>query len=163
MKASWNSRISAITAAVLFAAVVIAAPTVVLAGKSYGEPLTGTDTIKISELIAESDKYVGETVRVEGLITGVCEKRGCWISLASDEEFQDIRIKAQDGVIVFPVEAKGRHAVAEGVFSMKELTMEQTLARAEHHAEEHGEKYEPEKITEPAVWYQIDVTGAVID
>ena len=58
MKASWNTRISAVTVAALLAAVVIAAPTVVLAGKSYGEPLTGTDTIKISELIADSDRLV---------------------------------------------------------------------------------------------------------
>ena len=52
-------------------------------GKAYGAPLTGTDTIKISELFARPDDYVGQTVRVEGLINGVCEKRGCWMSLAS--------------------------------------------------------------------------------
>ena len=132
-------------------------------GKSYGEPLTGAEKVAISELLANPDPYVGKTVQVEGLVTGVCKKRGCWISLASDKEFEEIRIKAQDGVIVFPVEAKGRQAVAEGVFSKIELTLEQTLEQAEHHAEEHGEEFDPSSITEPAVWYQIDVTGAVID
>lgn len=163
MKLSWNRWISVVVTAVIFAVIVVAAPTAAIAGKSYGEGLTGKETVKISELIAESDQYVGTTVRVEGLITGVCEKRGCWMSLASDQEFEEVRIKAEDGVIVFPIEAKGKHAVAEGVFAKNELTMEQTLARAKHHAEEHGEPYEPEKITEPAVWYQIDVTGAEID
>jgi len=162
MKASSNRWISALTTALLLVAV-IAAPTAALAGKTYGEPLSRMDSIKISELIAHSDKYAGQTVRVEGLVTGVCEKRGCWMSLASDKEFEEVRIKAEDGVIVFPIEAKGKQAVAEGVFTQIELTMEQTLARAKHHAEEHGEPYEPEKITKPAVWYQIDVTGAVID
>ena len=162
MRAPWNSRITAVTA-ILFVAAVLAAPTVALAGKAYGEPLTGTETTKISHLIAHSDGHVGEIVRVEGLITGVCEKRGCWMTLASDKEFEEIRIKADDGVIIFPIEAKGKHAVAEGVFAKMELTMEQTLAQAKHHSEMHGEPYEPEKITEPAVWYQINVTGAVID
>ena len=131
-------------------------------GKPYGEPLSGSDTIKISELISTSDDYLGKTVRVEGLVNGVCEKRGCWMSLASDEEFQELRIKVDDGVIVFPIEAKGRRAVAEGVFTKIEMSMEQTLAYAKHHAEEHGEEYEPEKVTEPRVCFQIHATGAVI-
>jgi len=131
-------------------------------GKSYGKPLSGKDTIAISTLIAESDTYVGQTVRVEGLVTGVCEKRGCWMSLASDEEFQELRIKVDDGVIVFPIEAKGKRAVAEGVLAKIEMTMEQTLNYAKHHAEEHGEEFDPSSVTEPLTYYQIKATGAVV-
>jgi len=131
-------------------------------GKVYGEPLSGSDTIPISVLMAASDEYVGKTVRVEGLITGVCEKRGCWMSLASDEEFQELRIKVDDGVIVFPIEAKGKRAIAEGVFSKIEMTLEQTLAYAKHHAEEHNEEYDPSTITEPRTYFQVKATGAVI-
>ena len=131
-------------------------------GKAYGEPLGGDDTTKISELIANCDDYVGQTVRVEGLVTGVCEKRGCWISLASDKEFEEMRIKVDDGVIVFPMEAKGHRAVAEGSFSKIEMTMEQTLAYAKHHAEEHGEEFDASKITEPKTYFQINATGAIV-
>jgi hypothetical protein len=131
-------------------------------GKSYGEPLSEGAPVKISALIADCDTYEGKTVKVEGLVTGVCKKRGCWMSLASDEEFQEIRIKVEDGVIVFPMEAKGRRATAEGVFHKYELTMEQTLRRREHHAEEHGESFDPASVTEPDVFYQIDATGAVV-
>lgn len=131
-------------------------------GKVYGEPLSGTDTTKISVLMADPDRYVGKTVRVEGLITGVCEKRGCWMSLASDEEFEELRIKVDDGVIVFPLEAKGKRAIAEGEFTKIELTMEQTLAYKKHHAEEHNEEFDPRTVTEPLTYYQIKATGAVI-
>jgi len=131
-------------------------------GKVYGEPLTGTETIAISELLGNPEPYLGEVVRVEGLVTGVCEKRGCWMSLAGDEEFQEIRIKVDDGVIVFPMEAKGRKAVAEGVFTKIEMTMEQTLAYREHHAQEHGEEFDPSTVTEPLTFFQIRGTGAVI-
>jgi len=130
---------------------------------AYGEPLTGSETIEIGELLAHPDDYLGKVVRVEGLITGVCEKRGCWMSLASDdEEFKEIRIKVVDGVIVFPLEAKGKRAIAEGEFHKIEMDMEQTLAYRKHHAEEHGEEFDPASVTEPLTYYQIKGTGAVI-
>jgi len=131
-------------------------------GKAYGKPLTGSDTVKISTLMAEPDKYVGQTVRVEGIITGVCEKRGCWMTLASDQEFQDLRIKVDDGVIVFPIEAKGKRAVAEGEFARIAMTMEQTLAYRKHMAEETGEAFDPDTVTEPLIQYQLNAVGAVI-
>jgi hypothetical protein len=132
-------------------------------GDAYGKPLTGTETISISALLDDPDPHLGEVVRVEGLVTGVCEKRGCWMSLAADDdEFKEIRIKVDDGVIVFPMEAKGRRAVAEGVLSKIEMSMEETLAYSEHHAKEHGEEFDPSEVTEPLVFYQIKGTGAVI-
>jgi len=132
-------------------------------GKAYGEPLTGTDTTEIAELLAHPDRYVDQVVRVQGVVSGVCKKRGCWMTIASEsEDFQEVRIKVDDGVIVFPLEAKGRLAVAEGVFTKIELTLEQTIARGKHHAEEHGEEFDPASVTEPMVFYQIKGTGAVI-
>jgi len=144
--------------------IAVAAASTVLAGDGevYGTPPSGTDTIKISELIANADDYLGSVVRVEGLVTGVCEMRGCWMSLASDEEFQELRIKVDDGVIVFPIEAKGKRAIAEGTFSKIEMTLEQTLAYAKHHAEEHNEEFDPAAVTEPLTYYQVEATGAII-
>jgi len=156
----WNTFVTPCTciALLLLAAGTIQADD----GKVYGEPLTGNDTIAISELLDNPEPYLGEVVRVEGLVTGVCEKRGCWMSLAGDEEFQEIKIKVDDGVIVFPMEAKGRKAVAEGVFTKIEMTLEQTIAYREHHAEEHGEEFDPSTVTEPMTFFQIRGTGAVI-
>jgi hypothetical protein len=143
--------------------VIASLPAVAGDGKAYGEPLTGKDTMAIHTLLEDPDPYLGEVVRVEGLITGVCEKRGCWMSLASDEkEFEEIRIKVDDGVIVFPMEAKGKHAVAEGVLTKIEMTMDETVAYQKHHAEEHNEEFDPASVTEPLVFYQIKGTGAVI-
>ena len=44
---------------------------------------TVDEVMQNDELMANPEPYLGKTVRVEGLITGVCEKRGCWITLAS--------------------------------------------------------------------------------
>jgi hypothetical protein len=100
-------------------------------GKLYGKELTGSETVALSELMKNPDTYVGKTVRVEGLVVDVCAKRGCWMELAGDQEFQSIKIKVDDGVIVFPMEAKGKKAVAEGVFTR--------ITPAAHKHEGHGD------------------------
>jgi hypothetical protein len=142
----------------------IALSPAVASGTTYGQPLTGSDTIPIPELLSHPDDYLGEVVRVRGLVTKVCAKRGCWMAIAADEEeFKEIRIKVDDGVIVFPMEAKGHRAIAEGVFSKIELTMEQTLQMREHECMESGEKFDPSAVKGPMVVYQIKGHGAVIE
>ncbi|MBT3222788.1 MAG: DUF4920 domain-containing protein [Proteobacteria bacterium] len=132
------------------------------ADDNFGEGVTLTESVLVSELLGNPDAYVGKLVRVEGLVTKVCAKRGCWISIASDEEFQELRFKVKDGVIVFPPEVKGEQVVAEGIFNKYELTQEQAIARAKHKAEEHGTEFDPSAITGPEVFYQVDGKGAVI-
>lgn len=132
------------------------------APEKYGKGLSGSDTIKVSELIASPDKYIGKTVRVEGTITDVCAKRGCWMMIAGDKEFQTIRFKVDDGVIVIPMSAKGKSAVAEGVFAKLELTKEQAVEHAKHQAEEMKKPFDPASVTGPQTLYQLKGTGAVI-
>ena len=138
-------------------------PALAAEGKTYGKGVTGKDVVAISELIANPGKYVGKNVRVEGLVTDVCTKRGCWMNLAGEKKSQTVRIKVEDGEIVFPLDAKGKRAVAEGVFTKMDLTKDQALEQAKHQAEEKGEKFDPEKAKDlPTVIYQIKGTGAVI-
>lgn len=153
------TRISRV-ALVLALALAVALPA---AAATYGKGVTLKETTKISDLIANADKYVGKTVKVEGLITDVCAKRGCWMMIASDKEFQSIRFKVEDGVIVIPMEAKGKKAVAEGTFAKIELTKEQALEHAKHMAEEQGKPFDPNSVTGPSTIYQLKGTGAVID
>ena len=44
---------------------------------------------------------------------------------------EGIRVKVEDGVIVFPYESMGHRAAAEGIFEAIKLTPEQIAARAE--------------------------------
>ncbi len=150
----------------------------VLAGDSaetYGDGVTLTEAVAIDTLLANPDDYVGQKVRVDGVITGVCKKRGCWMQVTDAESGNGLRIKVEDGVIVFPYTSMGRNASAEGVFEAIKLTPEQIEARAtaEHdHAEgETCDKTGPKGdgsgagCDAPAVneyVYMIHGTGAVI-
>jgi cytochrome c-type biogenesis protein CcmE len=139
------------------------AATPAFAATKYGKGVSEATPVKLSELMAKPDDYVGKVVKVEGLITEVCPKRGCWINVAGDKEFQTIKVKVEDGVIVFPLTDKGKKVVAEGTFTKMELTKEQAIERAKHHAEETKTKFDPASVTGPQTIYQIQGTGAVVD
>jgi hypothetical protein len=150
-----------------------------LEGTSYGKGVTIAEPTPIATLLAKPDGFVGQQVRVDGVITGVCEKRGCWMQVTDPDTGQGVRIKVEDGVIVFPYESMGHRAAAEGTFEAVKLTPEQMAARAEA-AKKAAEGAaaaagEPcEKAGEPAVKagcdapvqndtiYMIRGTGAVI-
>ncbi|MCP3978404.1 MAG: DUF4920 domain-containing protein [bacterium] len=155
-------RLATAVTVMIVLSLALTAPAMAKKGKTYGKPLGGKDTVAVSELIANADDYVGQTVRIKGVVNAVCPKRGCWMTIASDEEFQELKIKVDDGVIVFPLEAKGKRAVAEGVFMRIEMSLEQTVAYLAHHAEEHGEEFDPASVKEPMTRYQIQATGAVV-
>jgi hypothetical protein len=144
--------------------ILVAASMIAIAGnpKKYGKPLTVKETTKVSEIIAHPEKYDGKKVRVEGSVVDVCSKRGCWIKLASDREFESILFKVEDGVIVFPMEAKGKTAIAEGVVSVKNATVEQQIEQGKKQAEESGTTFDPSTVKGPKTTVRIMGDGAVI-
>jgi len=130
---------------------------------SFGEGVSATDTVLVSELLANPESYLGKSIAVKGNITSVCEKRGCWMKLSSDKKYQEVTIKVNDGDIVFPVEAKGKNAVAEGTLELIEMPVEQAKKYLAHRAEEEGKEFDPESVTEPYKFYRIRGTGAEIE
>jgi hypothetical protein len=101
-------------------------------------------------------------VQVRGKVTEVCEMAGCWMSLVDPAGNSSIRVKVNDGEIVFPKTAIGKIALAEGPLKQLNLTREQMVARAKHEAEEQGRKFNPESVKSGGTIYQIQGTGAVI-
>ena len=131
-------------------------------GKVYGEGVSAADTMLVSVLLADPEAYIGKTVRVKGTAVGVCAHRGCWINIASDTEGETVRVKVQDGVIVFPEEIVGDLVVAEGVWTANELTMEQTKKVCAAQAREEGKEFDEGEVTSCMTMYQISGTGAVV-
>ncbi len=131
-------------------------------GTGYGEPVTLTKTTQISEILNNPSDFLGERVLVEGTVVGVCENMGCWMDIASDREFEKIQIKVDDGVIVFPLSARGHEARVEGIVEELQLSEEEALEQAQHMAEERGEEFDPSTITGPQTIYRIRGIAAII-
>lgn len=135
----------------------------VVQGTRYGEPLTLSKITPVSAILDDPGQYLGERVLVEGMIVAVCENRGCWMDIAGDRDFEKIQIKVDDGVIVFPLSARGKQAVVEGIVEELQLTEEEALEQARHHAEERGEEFDPSTVPSgPRTIYRIRGIGAVI-
>ncbi|MCB0730524.1 MAG: DUF4920 domain-containing protein [Ignavibacteriae bacterium] len=128
--------------------------------KKYGSELTLTEATPISEILADAESFVGKKVLVEGTVVDVCEKRGCWINLSGDKEFETIRVKVNDGEIVFPMEAKGKNALVEGEIFSIVTEGEGCGGDCSKEGEEKEHKCEHEKTTKKV--YMIKGLGAVI-
>lgn len=132
------------------------------AEEHFGKKLTQKKITKISDILKEPKKYEGKKVVVKGTVVDVCQKRGCWIFVASDVKFQKMRMQVEDGVIVFPMSVRGKTAMVEGTVVVEELDKEEALEKAKHHAEEKGEKFDPASVKYPAVEVLLEATGAVV-
>jgi hypothetical protein len=84
------------------------------------------------------------------------------VNIASDQEGQTVRVKVNDGEIVFPAEIVGEQVVAEGVWTSNQLDLETTRKVCANDAEKHGKAFDPESVTECMTLYQISGTGAVV-
>ena len=132
------------------------------ADKKYGKKITLKDKTKISDIMANPESYDGKRVLVEGPIVDVCKERGCWIKIGSDKEFGALRFKVEDGVITFPLEVKGKNALAEGIVSVKKYSVEQLIAQGKETAKEEGKEFDPSTVKGPKTVLQINGQGAVV-
>ena len=126
-----------------------------------GKPLTVKEPMPLATLLAHPADYVGKTVQVKGKIAEVCQEMGCWVELTNDAG-QKLRVKVNDGEIVFPKDGAGKVAVAEGKFTKSELTKEQAIERAKEDAKDKGKTFDAASVTGPQTVYQIQGSGAVI-
>ncbi|NOG43711.1 MAG: DUF4920 domain-containing protein [Calditrichaeota bacterium] len=149
---------SVIITSLILAGLLFAADT-----KNFGEKLTLNETTQISKINETPEDFVDKAVLVEGRIIDVCKKRGCWIKIAGDKEFESILVKVDDGVIIFPMESKGKMAKVEGKIEKVEYTMEQTIEKEKHKCEMEGKEFDASKVTKPDVLYRLRALGADIE
>lgn len=134
-----------------------------LAAETYGGGVTLTETTSIGKILAEPDLYVGRHLRVEGEVTDVCPMKGCWMEIA-EPEGDRLRIKVDDGVIVFPPTAKGKRVVAEGVLEKIDMDRKDYVRWMSHEAEERGQTFDPTTLGKgPFFVLQLRGLGARIE
>lgn len=147
----------------LVATLLLLATVTMVQAATFGAGLTLNQTTAISEILANPDRFVGKKLQVRGLIVDVCESRGCWMNIAGDQPFQQLRFKVTDGDMIFPLTAKGKTAVVEGILQKFILTREEVIERRKHHAEEQGKPFDPASVTSGETFYQLRGLGAKIE
>lgn len=142
------------------AVLVLLSISLIYAGEEkFGKEITLKEKTSLSTILSEPDKFNGKPVLVEGTILAVCQGMGCWIEVAGENENEKIKVKVEDGVIVFPKDAKGKTALVEGIVA----EVKSDACESEHEGE-HKEKEGDGCCSGSAKTkvYQIEGLGAVI-
>jgi hypothetical protein len=154
----------------------IAIGTLRAAESKLGKEITLKEKTSISNILANPEKFEGKTVLVEGKILDVCQSMGCWIEIAGNNDKEKIKIKVEDGEIVFPKESKGKTALVQGVVALvkggEACQTEHAENKESHKHESHETKHVDKKESHTgesccskntkAKVYQIEGIGAVI-
>jgi hypothetical protein len=142
--------------------VALVAPARMAGPATYGTGVSVSETTPLARVLEKPRDFEGKTVKVEGVVTAVCSEMGCWMALAPDGAAQagkapTLLIKVEDGVIVFPVSAKGRRAAAQGELQRVGGGAHDREAAAEH-AKAEGRSSE----SDSAGMWQLKATGALV-
>ncbi len=151
-----------IVAATLLASVVALPVLAAGAGVHVGDEVTVAAATPIADILAAPADHAGKVVRVEGEVSGVCTNRGCWMEIG-DDAGHHIRIIVEDGVLVFPSDATGKPAVAQGKVVVQDVSKERYVDWRKHLAAEGGEPFDEAKAGDgPFRIVEIAGTGADI-
>ena len=148
--------------ALCIVALLLASMSVAIRGadpETFGVAPTLSEVTPLAQVLARPADFEGKTVRVEGVVTAVCQMMGCWMALAPADAPQGrtVLIKVDDGVIVFPTSAKGRRAAVQGVVERVGASDAEGQEAAREHAEHAGVR----PAAGAASW-QIKATGAIV-
>jgi hypothetical protein len=99
----------------------------------YGNAFTIEETLPVSHAVAHLEEYAETPVVVTGTISGVCQSKGCWMTVSEGEA--TVRVRFIDYAFFVPWESAGKEVKIEG--TLKKQTVTEAVAR--HWAEESGD------------------------
>lgn len=115
----------------------------VAASAQLGDPIPAdVAVIPVSTVVQSVEAYDGKTVAIEGVVTKMCKKKGCWFEIADAAGGPGVLVTAPKYHIFLSQGSEGKKIVAYGQFK-KEV---QDLEEAKHLAKDAGE---PEPTVAP--------------
>jgi len=128
---------------------------------SFGDKILADKALSNAEMIKKYKSLkVGDTVNVKfkSKINAVCQKKGCWMSMAlpgGKESF----VKFKDYAFFVPLNATDQEAIVSG----KAFVSETSVAQLRHYAKDGGKsEADIAKITEPEFEYKFMADGVLI-
>lgn len=112
------------------------------------------DVKRLSEIMDNDERFLGEQVFVEANVAKVCRKKGCFF-VAQDGE-RMARVTFVDYSFFVPTDSGGKDVTIVGTLSKKTLSEEQ----ARHYVEDEGG--DPDRVSGPRSEYSIVATSVVI-
>ncbi len=127
-------------------------------GAKYGAGTTAKGALEVNlleEKLVTAEKYTG---KVKGTVSKVCEKKGCWMTLAQTDG-EGIMIRFKDYKFFIPKDIVGKDVVLEGIAQRTTTSVEDLR----HYAEDAGKsKEEIEKIVSPKTAIEFIAKGVLV-
>lgn len=120
-----------------------------LVGDFYGAKVSA-DTEKKAITTTQLEKKLkktkkAENIAVKGKVTDVCEKKGCWVTIETENN-EKFFVKMKDYGFFVPTALKGKNVVLEGNAETKVMTVDEQ----KHYAEDAKKsQQEIDAITQP--------------
>jgi hypothetical protein len=129
-------------------------------GKHFGAMITPDNAVSYDEVISKLGSLDSMGMKVQGKVSEVCQKKGCWMTLVSDQPgHPEMRVTFKDYAFFMPKDLSGKHVVVDG-YAYVETTPVDVL---KHYAEDAGKtKEEIDAITEPKKEVSFEASGVVI-
>ena len=123
----------------------------------YGTAFAIADARPATDVLGNPAQLVGQTVLLEGKVTDVCQRAGCWMVITDDEH--TMRVLMQDHSFAVDKAGTGAHCRVEGRIIAKEIDP----AEVAHFASESGDvENMPEKAATGDIVYQMVATGVAM-
>ena len=127
---------------------------------SFGEEINQSDAISYDEMISKMAGADSLNTKVMGTVEGVCQAKGCWMNIVSDNPDQpSMFVKFKDYGFFMPKDISGKRVIMEG-YAFKEVTPVEELR---HYAEDEGKsKEEIAAITTPKEELKFLASGVLL-
>ncbi|MFN0215474.1 MAG: DUF4920 domain-containing protein [Saprospiraceae bacterium] len=129
-------------------------------GKHFGTTVTADGAVIYDEVMAKMTTTDSLPMKVTGKVKEVCLKKGCWMTLVSEQPgYPEMRVTFKDYAFFMPKDLSGKRVVVEG-FAYVETTPVDVLR---HYAEDAKKSAEEiAAITEPKREVSFEAAGVLI-
>ena len=128
----------------------------------FGEKISSEGAISYDEFYSKLKSVDNlDNVKVKAKVTGVCQAKGCWMNLTSDNLVSDeqLFVKFKDYGFFMPKDIAGRDVIVEGK-AYKEVT---SVDELRHYAEDEGlSEKDILAITEPKAELKFLAHGVIL-
>ncbi|MGX7666227.1 DUF4920 domain-containing protein [Flavobacterium pedocola] len=127
----------------------------------FGDSITDAEALTNAQMMAKFKGLKEEDtlqVKFKSKINGVCQKKGCWMTMDLGEE-QEAFVKFKDYAFFVPMNAGNQEAVVSG----KAFVSVETVDEQKHYAKDAGKSQAAiDSITQPKVTYSFMADGVLI-
>lgn len=127
----------------------------------FGDSITDAEALTSAEMMAKFKEMKEDdtlNVKFKSKINGVCQKKGCWMTMDLGEE-KEAFVKFKDYAFFVPMNAENQDAVISG----KAFVSVETVADQKHYAKDAGKSQAAiDSITEPKITYSFMADGVLI-